>query len=76
MAATDTTPTEATTVDIGMAAIMAGAITGPAIIPTTRPSLWDCRFWFLSQSRSRNNGSGVRIQEDLTRGKFCNFELL
>src|SRR5277367_6344889 len=67
MAVTGTTPTEATTVDIGAAAITAGAIMAQAIIPTTRPSLLDCRFRFLSQSRSRNNGSGFRSQEHLTR---------
>src|ERR1700722_9117511 len=60
MAVTGTTPTRATTVDIGTAGITAAAITAPVIIPTTRRSSLDYRSRFLSPSLSRNNGSGVR----------------
>jgi hypothetical protein len=61
--ATGITPTEATTVDIGAVAIMADAIMAPAIIPTTHPSLLDCRSRFLSRSRFRNDYQEVRVQD-------------
>ena len=68
MAVTGTTPTEATTVDIGTAGITAAAIMAPVIIPTTRRFSLDCRSRFPSPSLS---GIMVRGQEHLTR-KFCN----
>jgi hypothetical protein len=71
MAATGITPTEAIPVVIGVAAIMAGATMAPDIIHTTRPSLLDCRFRFLSPSQFRNDCLGFRIQDSGTihRGK-------